>query len=253
MGGKLAVHQLVVAVRVGHRRAVNLRRKRPETVFVRHALCGKGHREVRPAVVGVIKRDNCLLLGVGPSDLDRVFDRFRAGVEQHAAFLIVARGELVELLGNSDVTLVRSDHEAGVGEQLHLISDGCHYARRTVSDRGHSNPRAEVDQAIAVDIDDHTAASFDSEDRHGRPDASRHRTQSSAPSIPASAARESRFSGCDVAPVRPWRHSPPSKSLPQRLTSGFRNDCLRVQGSAMSIGSVVDRPLGRGRAPMASG
>src|SRR5215204_3378396 len=67
VGGKLAIHLLVIAVRVGHRGAVNLWGERSKTVLVRHVLCGQGHSEIGPAMVGVVKRDHCLFLGVSPS------------------------------------------------------------------------------------------------------------------------------------------------------------------------------------------
>ena len=83
---ELAVHQLVVAVRIGQRRAIDLGRKRPETVLVRHALRGQRHREVRATVIGVIKRDNRLLLGVRAGDLHRIFHCLCPRVEQALRF-----------------------------------------------------------------------------------------------------------------------------------------------------------------------
>ena len=71
---------------------------------------------------------------MGAGDLDGVLDRLGAGVEQRGALVVVARGELVERLGDGDVALVRRDHEARVGERLDLGLDRVDDARRAVAD-----------------------------------------------------------------------------------------------------------------------
>jgi hypothetical protein len=58
-----------------------------------------------------------------------------------------------------------------MGELLDLILDGCNHSRRAVSYRGYRDPGPEVDQAIAVGIDDDATASLDSKDWHCRSDA----------------------------------------------------------------------------------
>src|SRR4029453_10644316 len=100
------------------------------------------------------------------SDLDRVFHSFGAGVEQRTALLVVARRQLVELLADGNVALVRSDHEAGVCKLLDLILYGGHHSRGVVADGPSGNTGSEIDQAIAVDVDNHAAAGFHSKHRH---------------------------------------------------------------------------------------
>ena len=73
----------------------------------------------------------------------------------------------------SHVAVVRRDHEAGVGERLHLRGDGVDDPRVAVADRGHRDARAEVDQRVAVDVDDDAAAGGRGVDRHGRADRAR--------------------------------------------------------------------------------
>jgi hypothetical protein len=91
---------------------------------------------------------------------------FRAGVEQRGALLVVARGEPVERLRDRDVALVRRDHEAGVRERLDLRLHGGDDARRAVAHGGDGDARAQVDQGVAVDVDDDTACCPRGEDRH---------------------------------------------------------------------------------------
>ena len=94
---ELAVHQLVVAVRIGQRRAIDLRRKRPETVLVLAcSLAVSAMAEVRSAVD---RRDQtattacflsvsarAILTGVLPPPL-------RPELNKRAALLVVARGQ----------------------------------------------------------------------------------------------------------------------------------------------------------------
>ncbi len=112
------------AERVGHRHPVDLAGERAEAVLVRHVLRRQRHRQVGASVVGVVEGDDRLPAGGVPGDLDRVLDRLGAGVEQRRALLVGARRQLVQLLGDRDVPLVRRDHEAGVGERRHLLLDG---------------------------------------------------------------------------------------------------------------------------------
>ena len=157
-------------IRVRQRCAIDLGRERAEAALVGHRLRGERHREVRPAVVAVVERDDGLLAGVLAGDLDGVLDRFGAGVEQRALLRVVARRDAVEGLGDGDVGLVRRDHEAGVRElrdlRLHRLDD----LRVRVAERRHGDARAEVDERVAVGVDDDAAAGGDGLDRYGVPD-----------------------------------------------------------------------------------
>src|SRR5229473_3045185 len=127
--------------------------ERPELVLVRHVLGGQGHGQVGPAVVGVVERDDRRPAGGVPGDLDGVLHRFRPGVEQRGALVVVTGGPPGELLADRHVLLVRGDHETGVGEPLGLLTDSGRDAGRAVAHRRHRDPRAEVDQGVAVDVD----------------------------------------------------------------------------------------------------
>ncbi len=168
--GRLGAVATAVAERVGHRRAVDLRGERAESALVGHVLRGQGHRQVGAAVVGVVERHHRLLPGERPGDLDRVLDRFGTGVEQHRPLLVAAGRHLVEPLGDAHVALVRRDHEAGVGERLHLGGHGLRDPRSTVADGGDRDPRAEVDQGVTVHVDDDAATGGHGVDRQGGAD-----------------------------------------------------------------------------------
>ncbi len=81
--------------------------------------------------------------------------------EESAALLEGTRGELVELLGDRDVLLVRRDHEAGMREVLDLSLHRLDDARVTVAHRGHRDAGAEVDELVAVDVDEDAALALD--------------------------------------------------------------------------------------------
>ena len=110
-----------VAEGVGHRRAVDLAGERPEAVLVGHVLGRHRHREVGPAVVGVVEDRHRVAAGRHAGDLDGVLDRLGAGVEERGLLGVLARGQLGELLADVDVAVVRRDHEAGVGEGGDLL------------------------------------------------------------------------------------------------------------------------------------
>ena len=146
------------AVGVGHRGAVDLAGEGPEAVLVGHVLRGQRHREVRPPVVGVVEHDDGVAAGVVARHLHRVLHRLGPGVEERRALLVVAGGELGELLADLDVLLVGRDHEAGVGEVGDLALHRLDHPRRGVADGGHRDARAEVDELVAVDVAEDAAA-----------------------------------------------------------------------------------------------
>ena len=71
---------------------------------------------------------------------------------------MVARRQLGQLLADLDVALVRRDHEAGVRERRHLLLHARDDPRRGVADADDGDARAEVDQRVAVDVDEDAAA-----------------------------------------------------------------------------------------------
>jgi hypothetical protein len=98
-------------------------------------------------------------------DLHGVLDGLGTRVEEGGALDMVAGRELVELLGDGDVRVVGRDGEARVGEGAQLRGDGLDDARVGVADAGHGDARAEVDDRVAVGVDDDAAPGRD--DRNG--------------------------------------------------------------------------------------
>ena len=83
---------------------------------------------------------------------------------------MVAGGQLGERLAHLDVAVVRRDHEAGVRERRDLLLHAADDRGRGVADRDHRDAGAEVDQRVAVDVDEHAAAGGVDEDRQRRAD-----------------------------------------------------------------------------------
>ena len=79
---------------------------------------------------------------------------------------MVTRGEPVERGGYVDESLVLGDQEARVGEALSLLRNSPDHGRIGRTDTGHSDPRGEVDDVIAIDIDQDPASGSLDEDRH---------------------------------------------------------------------------------------
>ena len=146
------------AQRIGHRHTVDLTGERAELVLVRHVLRGQRHGQVGPAVVRVVERDNRGPPRGVPGDLDGVLHRLRAGVDQRRPLVVIAGGAAGEFLAHGHVLLIRRDHEAGVSEPRGLLTDPRGHPRRAVAHRGHRDPRPEVDERVAVCVDQHPAA-----------------------------------------------------------------------------------------------
>ena len=172
-----------VAVRIAHRHPVHLGRERTEVALVRHALGRHRHRQVGAPVVGVIERDDRVASRRQPGDLDRVLDGLGARIEQHGALLEVAGGDLVELLGDGHVALVRRHHEAGVREVRRLLGDCRRDGGVARADGGDGDAGAEVDQRVAVDVDDHSAVGVGRENGNAGADARGDGTQSALPDL----------------------------------------------------------------------
>ena len=122
-------------------------------------------------MVGVVKGDHGGTAGVVPGDLDGVLHGLGARVEQRGALLVRARGVAGQFLADLHVPLVRGDHEAGVGELGDLGLDALGDGGRRVADRGDRDAGAEVDQGVAVRVEQHPAAGGGDEDRQRGRDA----------------------------------------------------------------------------------
>lgn len=101
---------------------------------------------------------------------------FSARVEKGRPLLVVSGRDAIEGLGDGDVTFVAGDHEAGVREQLGLMRDCRSDVGIGVADRGHCDPGSQVDQRIAVDIDEDATSCSGNEDRDRHAHPGRHGT-----------------------------------------------------------------------------
>ncbi len=174
LGGRLlaaALRSGGPAERIGHRHPVDLAGERAEGVFVRHVLRRQRHGQVGTAMVSVIKGDHRLPPGARTCDLDRVLDGFGPRVEQRRPLGEGTRGERGELLADRDVGLVRREHEAGVRVPRHVLLHSGDDVRGGVADADYSDAGPEVDEGVAVKVDDHSAAGAVDEDGQGGADA----------------------------------------------------------------------------------
>ena len=125
-------------------------------------------------MVGVVEGDDGVAAGEVARDLDGVLDGLGAGVEERGALLVVTGRQVVEGLGDLEVLLVGRHHEAGVGEVLHLRGDAVDDARGGVADGRHGDAGAEVDELVAVDVDEDAATGTLDVDRQAGGDAGGH-------------------------------------------------------------------------------
>ena len=156
-------------VRVRRRRAVDLGRERAESRLVRLHLARHRHREQRPPVERVVEGDDRLATSRPARDLDRVLDRFGAGVHEDRALLAAAaRRELGEPATHLDVRLVDADHEALVQVAVGLLLDRLDDRGVSVAGVLTTDPAGEVDVRPAVRIGDARALGVRDDEPWGR-------------------------------------------------------------------------------------
>ena len=148
------------AVIVRERHPVDLGRERPQPRLVRMRLRGERKRKQRAAVETALEPDHRRAAGVGARELDRVLDRFRAGVEERRLGRRAERRGPDQPLRECDVDLVGDDREVGVGELGELLLRGLDDARMRVADVEAADAAGEVDEGIAVDVRERCAAAF---------------------------------------------------------------------------------------------
>ena len=117
-------------------------------------------------MVGVAEDDHGRTARRGPRDLDGVLDGLRTGGEQRRLLGVVTRREPVERRRDVDEALVLGDEEAGVGEALRLLGDAADDLGVGRPDAGHGDAGRQVDDVVAVDVDEDAAAGALDEHRH---------------------------------------------------------------------------------------
>ncbi len=162
-----------VAIGVGARRVVDVAGQRPEAGGVRHGLVVHGHGEVGAAVIGVVEDRHRSPAGVLAGDLHAVLHRLGSRVHEHRLLGVVARGVLREKLRHAHVLLVRRDGEERVDDVLKLSGGGLDDRSLRVADRRDADPRAEVHELVAVDVDQDRAVGLGDVDGKRRGDAGR--------------------------------------------------------------------------------
>ena len=125
-------------------------------------------------MVGVVEGDDGLTSGHMTSDLHGVLDGLGAGVEERRTLFVIAWRHLVELLGDRDVRLVGRDHEAGVRERLDLLLHCIDDPLVAVAHTRHGDAGPEVDELVAVGVDEDPVLPGHDVGRQAGRDARRH-------------------------------------------------------------------------------
>ena len=116
---------------------------------------------------GVLEDHHVGASGRDARDLDGVLNGLSTRGEQHGAFRVCVRGEPVEVLGHLHIAVVLGHQEAGVSESGDLLL----HARQDVwsagADAGDGDAGGQVDQVVAVDVDDDATTGTLHEHRQG--------------------------------------------------------------------------------------
>ena len=103
---------------------------------------------------------------------------------------MITRSQSIEGLADFDVAGVRRDHEAGVGEVSGLPLDALHHQGMGIAHGRDGDAGAQVDEGVAIDIDDHAPARTLGEDGHGPAHSSRNGGRATGHQLPRSRAGE---------------------------------------------------------------
>jgi hypothetical protein len=121
-------------------------------------------------VVGVLEHGDTRATGVLAGDLDAVLDGLRARVHEQGLVGVLGGGPghvLGEVLGDLHVRLVGGHGEQGVGDLVQLLGGGRDDGPVGVTDGGHADAAADVDEVIAVDVDqDRVVRALDVDGQH---------------------------------------------------------------------------------------
>ena len=134
--------------------AVHLRGERAEAVAVGGGLAGERQGQERAAVEAGIEGQHRGPPGGAARDLDRVLDRLGAAGEERRLGRAGNRDDLAQLARQRHVRLVGRHHETGVLELLHLRARAVQHARRRVTRVQAADAAAEVEELVAVDVDE---------------------------------------------------------------------------------------------------
>ena len=160
------------AIRIRRRRTVHVGRERAEALLV-DELRRHCHGQVRAAVKRAVEDDDAGAAGRCAGDLDRVLDRLCARVHEQRLRRGLAGPDLVELLGDRDVGLVRPDHEALMEEPVDLLvhrpDDGCIAVAEVLA----GDAARKIDVLAAVGVPDARAPGARDDEVGGR-DTPRH-------------------------------------------------------------------------------
>ncbi len=155
------------AIGVRERDAIDLGRERAETGLVRMGLRGESQREHRPAVERALECDHGVTAGVRASELDGVLDRLGACVEEGRLGGAGERREREQPFGQLRVHLVRHDSEVRVRELLELLLGSGDHVRMRMADVQTADATGEVDEDVAVDVDDRGPVGLGRDDGKG--------------------------------------------------------------------------------------
>ena len=107
---------------------------------------------------GIVKADDGGAAGRLPHDLDGVFYRLRAAVDQQRFLGKGAGRDFAEPAGELDVTLGQHHRAPGVNQPLRLLADGLDHPGMAVTDVHHADAGREVDIGVPVHVGEHGAA-----------------------------------------------------------------------------------------------
>ena len=137
-------------------------------------FAGQRQRKQRASVKCVLEADHRRALGVGASDLHGILDRFRSGIQNQRLLRELARSQLIEPLGELDISLVWRHTETRMQVAIDLLANCCEYRLSPMPSIHAADTACQINEGVPIDIFQQRAFRTRGEYRRGMEDASRH-------------------------------------------------------------------------------
>ncbi len=154
--------------------SVHIGNKGLESRFIRMRFAGQRKRKQRASVKCIVEADHRWALRVGASDLHGILDRFGARIQNQRLLCELARRQLIEPLGEFDVSLVWRHAEARMQIAIDLVANRRKNWFRPMPGIHAADAPGQINEGVPIDIFHQCAFRTRGEYRRGMEDAPRH-------------------------------------------------------------------------------
>src|SRR5215210_6892968 len=155
--GALPCLTVTAPVAIGERDPVDLGSKGTKAFLVRIHLRRKRHGQVGSAMEAMLEAHHGWPAGEMPRNLDRIFHRLGAAIEQDRSLRVITRCHPIQTFSQHHVRFIGGHWKADVGVALELLPNRADHGCMPVAGVHHPDSTAKIDQPVSVHIGDNRA------------------------------------------------------------------------------------------------